>query len=327
MPVDNYEPYAFWHNAFDHPDQEVDQNSPEPGFWRMKDGTPVAIWFDGDDQLLVMTGAETMIDPAGFEDIWTRCATRPVTEEQYQEYFVNGRWHDVDDLVVETLGDNIKDATDPATIKDLLAILQKAADKYTAKGAIASDDDIAKAQTVRTRMLELKGRADKLREAEKAPHLKASRDVDAVWMPTVKAADESTTKLRRAMEAYETAKLMARRKAEAEALAAAEAARKAAEETGWPSPVDMSGPDRPEPEAPVKTTIKGGYGRAASVGTRRVVTKITDPAKLFDYYMDGMSGERAQLLELLTKLAQADIGRGFVFPAGLIEIEERATLS
>jgi hypothetical protein len=298
--------YDFWQDALDGKTVEYNQNAPQPGFYRTKNGAPVAIWHDGADILIMVN--DLLIQPESFEDIWTRCCTRPVTEEQYNDARANGGvWHDMDAAVADTLGDNIRNATDPSAIGALIEVLESAAASYS---NIDSDETASKAQSLRSRALELKAKADKIREHEKKPHLEASRAVDATWMPLVKAADAVVAKLRQAMERFETVKLAARRKAEAE-----ERARIAAEA---PKPIDMSGPDQPEPEIAPKPGIRGGYGRAASVGTKKVVTGV-DTVTVATFFRNDPS-----LVALLTKLAQAAIERGHDVPG--IQIEEMAVV-
>jgi len=287
--------YDYWYAALDGKNPPIDANTPEPGYYRTKKGEPVAIWYE-DVVCNIMIGSDKMVALEQYEDVWTRCANRPVTEEQWQTACDNGWvWHDMDEMVRETLGDNIRDAEDAEAISALLNLLEQAAKAYE---TIESDEQAAKAQSLRSRALELKGRADKIREAEKKPHLEAGKKVDKVWMPLVKNADDMVVKLRKAMERFETVKLQDRRKKEAEEAAKREAER--------PKELDMSGPDQPEPDIQPKQGIRGGYGRAASVGTRKVVTGLANdrtPA-LMRY------AGHAEMTALLIKLAQRDVDNG-----------------
>ena len=301
--------YDYWFSALaKEPDLTVSQNHPQPGFYRMKQGQPVAIWEDSEG-IMIMVGADRMVAPDDYEDIWTRCCSRPVTQEAYDAVIDGGVWPDVDDVIRETLGDNIRDANDPEAINVLIDMLKAAAKNYE---TISDDDTAAKAQTIRTRTLELKGKADKLREAAKKPHLDAGKKVDAMWQPLIKSADAVVSQLRQAMERFETVKLAARRKKEQEEF---DARMKAAADHG--GSVDMSGPDQPEPVIQPKPGIKGGYGRAASVGAKQVVTGISDLTLLFNY----LSGV-GELTDLMLKLAQRYVDDGQNVPG--VTVEERA---
>lgn len=288
---DRQEPnYDYWQDALDGRfDLMINQNSPQPGFYRMKDGRAVAIWVDTDDHetLRMMVGQGQLLPSRDFEDAWTRCCTRPVTEAQYDAWIETGVWHDVDEDMLETLGDNIRDASDPETLKEMIDRLTAAAEKYK---KLNDDNQVAKAASLRNRLLELKGRADKLRVELKAPILDAGRRVDATWQPLVKSAEDGANRLRRSMEAYETAKIVAARQA-----------------------VEIA----PEP---LKAQVKSGYGRAASVRSRQVVTEITDIDVLFSVMKDS-----SELRGLLLKLAQYRVDKGFLVPG--VRVEEQAVVA
>jgi hypothetical protein len=297
--------YSYWHDALEgKPDLIISQNDPMPGFYRTKRGEPVAIWDNEIDNRVVMVVADSMIDPDNHEEWWTRCATRPVTEEQWKFYAKTGYWHDMDATIADTLGDNIRDANDPEGIRALLDALEEAAKSYT---RIEDAESEKKAQSLRSRLLELKAKADKIRVDLKAPHLKASAKVDATWMPLVKAADAMVTALRKAMEVYRTKLIVLENQRRA-----AEAAAKAAE--AKPGEVDMSGPDQPEPVPGPSTQIKSGYGRAASVRKRMVVTGISDLAALADYMKD-----HPEVKSLMKQIAQRLIDNGQEVPGVIVE--------
>jgi len=77
----------------------------------------------------------------------------------------------------------------------------------------------------------------------------------------------------------------------------------------------------PSPLPPVDATIKGSYGRAASVGVKRVVKSI-DVTVVGNYYA-AIADER--LINHLTIMAQADTNRGIRVPGAIVE--EEATIS
>jgi hypothetical protein len=306
--------YEYWLNALEGLTQEIHQNEPQPGFYRNKHGTPCAIWVAENGEPTILLG-DKVVEDRDHEDVWTRVCTRPVTEDEYNAVMAGGVWSDMDPAIADTLGDNIRNASDPEGIKALIQILENAASLYAA--SIESDSEASKAQSLRSRALELKARADKIRVAEKEPHLAAGRAVDQTWQPLVKAADAVVAKLRKSMEAFETKKMQERRRAEeaerARRQAEFDAKIEAAREAGGSVDVDMSGPDQPEPEPLVKSGIRGGYGRAAGVSYRNVVVSI-DRLAAFHHFFDHPS-----LTELLMKLAQAEIDRGNSVPGAKVE--------
>jgi hypothetical protein len=193
--------YAFWEAALKSPDAigktiQTDENSPQPGFYRTKDGHPVAIWRDTDDVLLIMRGESDYIPERDYGDVWLRCLNRPVSEDHYNGKLETGLWHDEVEAVSETIGHNVKNSEDPAMLASMIAGLVKASAEYA---KVTSDDDAAQAQTIRARLNELGGKADKLREVEKAPHLAAGKAVDGKWQPMIKDADASAKQLRAAI--------------------------------------------------------------------------------------------------------------------------------
>src|SRR6202012_1298294 len=78
---------------------------------------------------------------------------------------------------------------------------------------IESDETDVRALSLRNMLNELAANADKAREAEKAPHLKACRDIDAKWQPLVKSARDGAGKIKSARDDWANAKLEAQRQA------------------------------------------------------------------------------------------------------------------
>src|SRR5262245_13282959 len=138
----------------------------------------------------------------------------------------------------------------------------------------------------------------------KAPHLKAARDIDEVWMPPVKTADKWAKYLRTLMEAYQTRKLRAQREAEAARLAALSKIKDAIPV----APVVM--PDQ----------IRSGHGRAASVRPKVVVVEVTNVMAACQALQD-----EPELVNLIAKLAQKRLDEtGEVIPG--VVTEERAVV-
>ena len=76
---------------------------------------------------------------------------------------------------------------------------------------------LTRAQSLRSRLLDLSREADRKREEEKRPHLEAGKAVDQKWMSVVRMAKDAADGIRRAMEAWETIKLTRRRDEERKA--------------------------------------------------------------------------------------------------------------
>jgi hypothetical protein len=295
--------YEYWHAALAGEKPQV-TNQPMPGFYRMKNGQAVAIWSDEDpeepNRITVMIGADRIVKPDDHEDIWLRCCTRPVEQHDYEAVIDGGVWPDMDVAVAATLGDNIGDADDPETLKDLLEGLELASETYH---VITDHTMAARAQSIRSRALELKKRADERRAELKAPHLAAGQAVDRQWQPLVKAGQTIADTLRKALSAWETMQLKARQRAEEEHLA-----RQAIDAP----PTDETAPTPPPVAA---NGIRGGYGRAAS--TRMVKRVVAVDAMQLIPWLREHDGET--LDRFLMERAQRFVTEAFTPPGVLTE--------
>lgn len=278
--------YDYWRRKLANPQERipVDQNDPQCGFYRTKGGNPVAIWIDNDGLNIVANGILLM--PEEYETMWTHCAARPVTEDAYQHYENQGRWPDVD-ATLAGIGQNRMDS-DLEGIIDDLAI---AADDYD---EITSDEQADRAQSLRARLLDRASEADKIRVAEKEPHLEAGRKVDARWMPWVKKAKTAADLIRMAIGAFET-----RKRAEA---------RRIADEAERAATLGLSRPDEAPAPAP-RAQVRGGAGRAASVREVTVVDTVVDWAQLAAHYAN-----RPSVQEAILKAVAHDLRDGHEVP-------------
>lgn len=294
--------YSYWEKALADPRalraREFRITSdPQPGFYRTKNGHPVAIFWDEGELVMQMSGKD--IHAHDQEDIWLHCAMRPTSEADYHQYFETGKWADMDAAVQRTLGDNIRDASDLDTLWAMLTELMLDAGDY----ATIEDDETAKrAAGLRNRINELRLKADTVRKVEKEPHLKAGQEVDALWQPIIKDAQNAADRLRKSMSAWETAKLKAAREAEA-----AQAAKI------WP---EQGLGAIPEPSA----QIRPAYGKAQAVKLVRIVTSIVEPDLLFKF----LSKHNTAMLEAyMMELAQKAVHQGFDVPGVIIEEQAR----
>jgi hypothetical protein len=178
--------------------------------------------------------------------------------------------------------------------------------------AINSDEQAVKAASLRNMLLKLAGDADKTRVAEKEPHLKAGRDVDAKWQPLVREAQAAAQSIRSAMEEWETTK---RRAAQEAARRQQEAvARAAAENRPIPAPPPSN---LPEPTTQVRPT----YGKAASVGTQMKVVSI-DADKLLAALKPRPEWNYVE--QFLFELAQKLANKGIILDG--VKAEEKASI-
>ena len=274
---------------------------------------PVAIWLDGAELVCVIDGK-----PASALDVWTYCCPHVVSEEMYRERMDSGKWTDECEAVTASLapqkiGSNMP-PTDPAEI--LRGKIDAAKAGIDAFAKIETDEAAGQAQSLRSRLLELSGDADKKREELKKPHLEAGRLVDSTYQPLVKDAKAGADTLRAAIGAYETEKERARQEAERKRVRMeqeVERVRLAAIETGKPAPPVAAPAPPPEPVPAPTTRISGSYGRAANVRTVKVctVTKIEDAMLFFKTHAD--------MVALVAKLAQQATNNGFSVPGTTVE--------
>lgn len=299
--------YDWWRRAvagekIGGPTLPVHDGEPQLGYYRKRISaagafTGVAIYMHG-DAMVALEGKDRMVDP---NDIWTWVAKYPVTYAAYEYWAQNGRWPDMDKSVEGSLAHAASNSADLTEDQKKKAEIDTALEAVKTYQTIADDESLARAQSARSRLLELSGDADKIREREKAPHLEAGRKVDTVWQPLVKTAKDGADKIRAVMSAYVTAR---DKKAEEERRQAEEKARIEAEKAakkGRPAP-----PPEPQPAtvAPEATTIRPGYGRAAAITEKKVVT-VTDQDACYQSLKS-----HPELVTMIHLLAQRAVAAG-----------------
>lgn len=300
-----------WHtNALAGNRGPISADEPMHGWYRQKrkDGLfePVAYWLDSQTgELRCHINGRAPQDPLRAYELWPYASRYPVTAEAYWHRMDTDEWADNDaGAAAAAKGPTIDPATDP--VGSMSAEIEAARAGLAGYKAIDSDEQAARAQTLRSALTTLSGKADKARTAEKEPHLQAGRDVDAKWQPLVKLAKEGADDLRTALGAWEDLKREAARKAQAEAdriaREHAEAARKA-EEAGKPAPPPPPAPVVPNTPPPA-AQIRGASGRAASVTVANVITDI-DLDKCFAKFRTA-----PELRELFMTLADKSMKAG-----------------
>lgn len=332
--------YTYWMNALAGRFGAVHDGDPQPGFYRKRTGkaagyVPVAIWEEAGKVLALVDGKE-----ACAADIWTYVCEYPILEEWYRARMVGQPWPDESAAVTASLAPPPAGHNNPPT--DEAEILQGQIEAASAGAAeyaeIADDATASRAQSLRSRLLELSGSADKLREDRKRPHLEAGKTIDAKFMPLVKLAKTGADAIRAALSAHETRKAreaerlrriedekrMAAEREAARLRAEAEAAAREAEIAGRPAPAPIVQEPIPEPPAPALVpeaaiAIRGAYGRAAAVKVVRIA-KITDQDAAYQSLRT-----HKELIECIGKLAQRATDAGVSL--GGVEVTEERRVS
>lgn len=260
--------FSWWTNALAGKRGPIHDGDPQSGFYRQRNRDkvyePVAYWKDAatGEQRCHVNGRA--VDHDRMMHIWPFASKNPITAEAYWHRMDTGQWMDNDSgAAAAANGPDIDPETDP--VGSMRAEIKKARAGLDAYKAIDSDEQASKAQTLRSALTALSGKADKKRKEIKEPHLAASRAVDAEWMPLVNDAAAGANAIRKALEAWEDIK---RDNARLAAQAAAEAAREAQE-------AGESAPPPPASNIPAPAAkIKGASGRAAPVSVKPIVVSI-----------------------------------------------------
>ena len=318
--TDNFD---WWQNALKGTRGPIHDGEPQSGFYRQKrkDGQyePVAYWKDGTtgEQRCHING-RTPRDPLRMFEVWPHASRHPISAEAYWHRMDTGQWLDNDaGAAAAANGPQIDPATDPAG--SLAAEIAAAKAGLAAYKTIESDEQSAKAQTLRSALTALKGKAEKAYEAANRPLLDEQQRLRKVWFALRDDASAGADALRKAMGAWEDIKREnARRAAIETSRLQAEAAQKAIETMGGgevqheilaAAAVKPVTPNTPPPA----TKIKGASGRAASVQLKKVVTAI-DIDKAFAQFRDD-----PELYEFLKDLSQKVVNAGFVAIGATIE--------
>lgn len=260
---------------------------------------------------------------------WPYISKNLITAEAYWHFMDTGQWLDNDQAANDVAkGPEIDPATDPAG--SLAAEIAAAKAGLAAYNTIESDEAMARAQTLRSALTGLAGKATKEYEALNRPLLDEQQRIRKVWFPLRDDAEGAAKQLSRAMAAWNDVKLQAARRAreeqekaqrEADQKAAAEAeahrlAVAAAEKASQPPPpapepvkVAPVTPNAPPPSS----VIKGATGRAASVRIKKVVTAI-DLDKAFAQFRN-----QPELYAVLLDLTQKAVTAGIACEGATVE--------
>lgn len=280
--------YAKWQALLRGESVPLHPSEPLCGFWRGRTSKTdptligIAIWPQADGRLMALRNKREV----DIDRVWPYCASRPISYETYQHWDRTGKWPDVDEAVTSpTIGHNAPPETELDELRDQIATAKEAITAYV---VIDSDEQQVRAQTLHVRLLELKRQADNRRKALKAPHLEAGQAIDRDWQPLVKDATAGVVTLTKAMSAWETKKLRNERQ-------------------------------KGTNGSPKATTIKGGYGRAASITMVKVVTAIDQDAVYEQFKTDPAVGY------LLKSLAQKAVDAGISVEGVTVEEQRKVT--
>lgn len=305
----------------------IDPNNPRAGFYRTKVGRdgpyiPVAFWYDTHDGSLRCHKNGRSVDDLAARELWVYAAKNLVPEESYWSVIDGNGWPDNDaGAAAAAKGPAIDPATDPAG--SLKAEIDAAKAGLPAYATIDSDEQSAKAQTLRSALTGLSGKATKTYEALNRPLLDEQVRIRKVWFPLRDAAADAADAIRKAMVKWEDIKRENAQRAAREAAEQAERDREAFDKAAAEALVaGKPAPEPPKPSAPPPNTaaiqapstkIKGASGRAASVQLKKIVTAI-DIDKAFAQFRDD-----PELYAFLLDLSQRTVTAGYVAIGATVE--------
>lgn len=299
--------YAFWNGWLSTGTKPEPSTTHVPlGFFRQRDGVPLAIWECAPGEIVVLGGTARKSWRMTPDKIAERLEYggfgAAVTEEAYRAAFEAGEWADAESAI---RGDN----AEPQGVEGMLAEITQIGERALPllKTPITTKEAADTAANLRDKLLKISKTAEEERKAEKQPHMDAAKAVDEKWAPARDRAKDGADKLRDAVGHYlrEEEK---KARIEAERIAkekAAEAAKNA--------------PDEPPPAVVIEAPAPVRVGQSgARTGLRTVKSaEITDYRKLLDHF-----AEHADVRGAIDKLANAAARAGIEVP-GMKIIEER----
>lgn len=318
--------WKFWRDALAGKEQTIDADSPQCGFYKIRDGKdgpwlPVMIRMDG-SEMRCRVGDNSDADPL---KIWTWCAGRPISKEDAKHAFDTGSFPGD---APAAIGDNSGEVSIADQIKDYAA----QAIGWFRKTGIKDEKSKDMAANYRAELLRLSKEADTNRVAEKKPHDDAAKAVQAKWKPVIDTADGAAEELRAGLTAFMTAE---KRRLEAEQRSKWEAEQKAAAEQRAKIEAERAKQKRddpiaaltsPEPELPMAppppepVKVQAGGQRGRKTGLREVTRYVvTDHAKALAFF-----AESEDVRELVGKLADRASKAGVAVPGVEKRIEEVA---
>jgi hypothetical protein len=285
---------------------------PDYGFYRIKRGNtfvPVFYWYDEDDNYtLVCEISGRRVDDLRARETWKWALEDPITEEVYDAVMRGEPWPDVGPTDSNNGPDD--DSFDSLTIA--IEKLAKEAEELMANGAATEKAVADLAANKSDKLSKLWKRADAAREAEKAPHWQACKDVEAKWKPLLNLAELYKRLKAIVLDPYLIAEKRKREAAERKAREEAEAAARTGNEEA------IKAAQEKVQHITDKRTTAGSIGR--SVGLR-TFTKfaIDDRAQVLKFFED-----REEITDALQKLGEKATKAGIAVPGGKVTKEERS---
>lgn len=191
--------FSWWQDALAGKHAPIDVNTPQSGFYKVRrkghDGhLPCAFWWDSHtgEVRCHLNGKD--YDEQRALEIWPFASKNPVSTEDYGERVRTGKWPGEHEAV--RLHNQAPPDDSPEAIAERIADLAREAEKMIAAGAAPSDAVSDQASDLANTFGELEGKADRLRIAEKAPHLEATRAVDGKWQSIISRAAELKRRLK-----------------------------------------------------------------------------------------------------------------------------------
>lgn len=318
----------------------IRESNPETGFYRHHIGTPVAIWRDGGEVIMLLDG-EVVEDAETRGRVWLSVAKSPVSKEAYDERVTSGAWPDTAPVVSASTpgpGDNSGDTESYERMRaDILGDVSEA-EAYYARTKVETRDEANRAHDWGDRLIRSARRADALRKKENEPLRRQIAENDAKWNSIIQAGERKGDALRGIAEAWGRAEASRlKREAEEQARerwqqeqealqkAAAEASRLAAAATqhdddGLVIEEIAAAPPLPieaEPPPPVVPDVKVMLGSGNSGNRRSVKTSLPETATITDLREAALHFATIQhpaLVDLIQKLADRAIKSRAIIP-------------
>ena len=287
--------WKWWLDALAGNIAPVHDSDPQCGYYRKRDGTPIAIFIGRTYGTLRVYVNNRPADLQPIFDDWPYISKHPVSEDAYKARVNTGKWPDHNEAVVGHNRAPVADSLD--AISERIEDFAREAEKMIAAGAAANQDAADQASDVANTLGELQGKVDALRKAEKEPHLEAGRVVDRKWF---KLRDRAAD-LKRRLKAVVLTPFQVRINAEAEK------AKIAAIATGV----------APEALPEVRTT-SGSTKRQTALRTY-YRAEIEDKATLL-----GSLRDHPDVVECIQRIANAAAAKQLALPGCKIIKEQRA---
>lgn len=306
------DPYLYWRIALEDILNVAPAATPQPGFWRMKDGSPVAIWREdeGDEELHCLVDGE----PAHAVLAWRECASRPISEETY-----NGATDEDEDEAPSPPPDhNQPDLDSFLALKFELDSEVETAEELL-RTPVKDQETADRVGVWAKKLSEIEGRAETRRVLEKEPHLSASREVDAKWKPLTSRADEVARRLKAHIQTFLLMKKAAER-------ARAEAAQREADAAWAKAQTIGSETERAVVVAQAQAAEEASAVRNATAGRvgMKVGLRSEKRARIVDYAAClAAVADHADVREVVEKLAQKSVRGGHPLPGVEVVVIEK----